>query len=313
MPPVRDQNGTWSLVIVDENDRATQESSDPSYLEALPRYLTLFDPAFIKAKERSEFAFIQTLLAVRGLQDPGWKPYETSLSAINEICAVHAKAESYTAKRHLELWLFGHAVEASEPYEILANLIDISQGGTFHTARFPPNEKGVPQFVDHKIAQLEKAAKSAGMPGVVTPLQEVWDRELRNAIFHSDYSLHGGEVRFTKAGILSSYGHDKIVILVNRALAYFTALRWLRSHHISSYTEPKEVAVHPLNAGAPNERAIVMVREGHGAIGLKDAWTEEDVRAGRFHWRIAHYSEEERQLADADPMRTSFPARVRPG
>ena len=135
MPPVRGQNGTWTLVIASEADKSTQESSDPSYLEALPRYLTLFDPAFTKAKERSEFAFIQTLLAVRGLQDPGWKPYETSLSAINEICAVHAKAESYTAKRHLELWLFGHAIEASEPYEMLANLIDISQGGTFHKLR----------------------------------------------------------------------------------------------------------------------------------------------------------------------------------
>jgi hypothetical protein len=89
------------------------------------------------------------------------------------------------------------------------------------------------------------------------------------------------------------------MILVNRALAYFTALRWLRSHHISSYTEPKEIPVHPLNAGSPNERSIVMVRDGHGAIGLKDAWTEDDIRAGRFDWRIAHYSKEEKRLADS--------------
>ena len=67
MPPLRDENGKWSLAIVTDADRATQENSDRSYLEALPRYLNLFDPAFTKAKERSEFAFIQTLLAVRGL------------------------------------------------------------------------------------------------------------------------------------------------------------------------------------------------------------------------------------------------------
>jgi hypothetical protein len=29
---------------------------------------------------------------------------------------------------------------------------------------------------------------------------EVWDHELRNAIFHSNYSLHGGEVWFKKDG-----------------------------------------------------------------------------------------------------------------
>jgi hypothetical protein len=36
----------------------------------------------------------------------------------------------------------------------------------------------------------------------------------------------------------------------------------------------------------PNERAIVMVREGHGVIGLKDAWTAEELQAGRMPWRI---------------------------
>jgi hypothetical protein len=297
-------------VIVDENDRATQERSNSSYLEALLRYMTLFDPAFTKAKEQSEYAFLETLLGVRGLQDAGWNPYETSFEVIDEMCALHAKAETFKAKRHLELWLYGHVVEASEPYETLANLIDISLGGAFHLVRFPPNDRGVHPSPGVKIDRLREAAQAARMPDLVTPMQEIWDRDLRNAIFHADYSAYGGEVRFRKGGMPLVYGHDQIMVLVNRALAYFTALRLLRSHHISSYTEPKEIAIHPLNVGAPNERAIVMVREGHGAIGLKDAWTEHDVIAGRFHWRIAHYSEEERRLADADPMRASFPARA---
>jgi hypothetical protein len=32
--------------------------------------------------------------------------------------------------------------------------------------------------------------------------------------------------------------------------------------------------MHPENAAFPNEQAIVMVREGHGAIGLKHAWPD---------------------------------------
>jgi hypothetical protein len=107
-------------------------------------------------------------------------------------------------------------------------VIDIAQGGTFFTVRFPPNKRGVPQTPGDKIAQLKKASKAAGMPGIITPMQEVWDRQLRNAIFHSDYSVHGREVRFKKDGMPCTYGHEQVLTLVNRAVAYFTALRCWR-------------------------------------------------------------------------------------
>jgi hypothetical protein len=119
-----------------------------------------------------------------------------------------------------------------------------------------------------KIDRLGRAAKAVGMSDVVTPMQEIWDRDLRNAIFHADYSIYGGEVRFKKNGIPSAYAHDQIMTLVNRALAYFMALRWLRSHHIGSYTEPKEIPVHPLNAAVPNERAC------NGSGILRSDWTQ---------------------------------------
>jgi hypothetical protein len=141
--------------------------------------MTLFDPTFTKAKERSEFFFLWTLLGIRGLQDAGWNPYKTSIEVVDEMCALHAKAETLEAKRHLELWLYGHAVEASEPYELLANLIDVSQGGLFRLMRFQPRRGRGPPSPGDKIKQSEQAAKSAGMDGVVTPMQEVWDRALR--------------------------------------------------------------------------------------------------------------------------------------
>jgi hypothetical protein len=304
---VKGQDGSWSLTIGHET--AEEENSHSSYPEALPRYVTLFDLAFSKAKERSEFALISTLLRVRGLQDAGWDPYETSLAAIGQMRAVHQKVESFYAARHLQLWIYGHIVEASEPYEILSNLIAISQGDTFNITRFPP-QSGRPQSPGGKINQLEQAATSANLPSVVTPLKEVWDRDLRNAIFHSDYSVHGPEVRFKKDGHPHAYGHEEILTLVNRALAYFDALKFLHAHYIGSYTEPKEIAMHPLNAGPPNERAVVMVREGHGAIGLKHAWTLEELKRGHINWHFGRFSMEEMKLIGADPIRASFPARV---
>lgn len=281
--------------------------------------MTLFDPAFTSAKARSEFSFIQTLLAIRGLQDPGWNPFITSIEVIDEMCALHAKAETLEAKRDLELWLYGHAVEASEPYELLANLIDVAQGGLFHLARFPPKKGHGPPSPGDKIKQLEKAAKDAEMTGAVTPMREVWNRDLRNAIFHSDYSRHKGEVRFKqswsdKDGTTHSrffvYKNDEILTLVNRALAYFRALQLLRSHHISLYTEPKEIAGDPRLFNDPNERAVVMVREGHGVIGLKDAWTARELATGHMRWHLARLSNDELMLSELGPTRAFFPARA---
>jgi hypothetical protein len=304
------QDGTWSLLPESEADKATQEQSPGPYFEALPRYFTAFDLAFTRAKERSEYAFIETLLRVRGMQDAGWDPFETSLEAIGQMRAIHAQAESYLAKRHLELWLLGHIVEASEPYEILSNLIAISQGDTFKIIRFPPRNRR-PQSPGGKIDQLEQVATTADLPGVVSPMREVWDRDLRNAIFHSDYSVHGPEVRFKKNGHPHAYGHEEIMTLVNGALAYFDALRFLNAHYIGSYTEPKEIVMHPLNAGAPGERAVVMVREGYGAIGPKHAWTLEELQRGHINWHFGRFSTEEAKLISADPMRALFPDKER--
>jgi hypothetical protein len=305
------KDGAWSLSLESEADKTTQEQSRGPYLEALPRYVTAFDLIFAKATERSEFAFISSLLRVRGLQDGGWDPYESSIEAIDGMRAVYKNIQSHPTARHLELWIYGHIVEASEPYEILSNLIAISQGDTFDLARFP-SKNGRPQSPGRKINQLERAAATANLPSVVTPLKEVWDRDLRNAIFHSDYSVHGPEVRFKKDGHPNVYGEGETLTLVNRALAYFDALKFLHAHYIGSYVEPKEIAMHPLNAAVPNEHAVVMVREGHGAIGLKHAWTLEEIQAGHVPWRIARYSQEEMRLADADQTRALFPARAVP-
>jgi hypothetical protein len=72
MPLLRDRDGNWSIRIDSESEKVGLEKFHASYLEALPRYATLFDLAFRRAKERSEFAFISTLLRVRGHRDAGW-------------------------------------------------------------------------------------------------------------------------------------------------------------------------------------------------------------------------------------------------
>jgi hypothetical protein len=264
MPVARDEDGKWTLQIEDH------EHSDlhPSYVEALPRYLTMFDPAFTCAHDRCEFEFLLSLFRVRGVQGPGWDPYETTLRAIPALVKVHEQIKELEPARHLQLWIYGHILEASEPYELLMNLIHVANGGRFGIDRFPPRSSGRPLSPGEKIDEIKKASYAAGIPEVAAPLIEIWNRDFRNAIFHADYTLHGGEVRTVRP--TNVYAHDQVMTLVNRAIAYHDALAGLYRVHIESYSESKIIKVSPGFSEDPEEHAIVIVREGYGAVGLKD-------------------------------------------
>lgn len=47
-----------------------------------------------------------------------------------------AKIRDFETQRYLFLWLYGHIIEASEPYEIAANLITIIDGERFNINNF---------------------------------------------------------------------------------------------------------------------------------------------------------------------------------
>lgn len=307
MPLVKNDKGRWEI-HVDEGEDALLEQWHPAYREALPKYLTCFDAAFARTREKSEFEFLLCLLRVRGVQPPGWDPYQTTLTAIKSLSKVHdqIKEQDAEAARHLELWLYGHIVEASEPYELLANLIDVSNGGRYKIVRFP-SKSGRPQSPGSKIRQISNWALLSGMPQVVTPLVEVWNREFRNAVFHADYVLHGPEVRTFRP--FRVYSHDEVMSIVNRAMAYHDALANLYRSHIASYTEPGVIPVHPDVSPDPDLKAVVIVRKGFGAVGLKDAWTPQEISAGKIPFRVGRFFQDEVELLDNDHTIALLPAR----
>jgi hypothetical protein len=303
----RDEHGVWTLHL-EEGDEGRNADHD----EAAPRYLTALDPVVERARERSEFEFIYTLLRVRGLQAAGWDAYETTLHAIAAMRKLHddiaAIDENFETARHLQLWTYGHILEASEPYEILANLLDIVNGGRFLAWCFPADDRGRPQSVGRKIELLEAPAGAVGEEQALTPLREIYDRQLRNAVFHADYTLHGGEVRLPVEGV--TYSHEEVMRLINRALAYHDALSLLFRRAVSSYEAPAAIPVHPGFSADPDERATVIVREGHGVVGLKHSLTAGEIAAGGIPWRVGIFTPDEAAALDADPELALLPARA---
>jgi hypothetical protein len=63
-------------------------------------------------------------------------------------------------------------------------------------------------------------------------------------------------------------------------------------------------------AGERREELLVIVREGEGAVGLKDALTADERARGGISFRYAKLYAGERSLLDSDPDLALLPARV---
>ncbi len=280
------------------------------WAEALPRYLDVLDELFWRAQETREFDFLNSLIPVRGMVDPGWDAWRTSREALMTMTPLINDTPDWTTRRHLKLWTWGHTVEASEPYELLRNLVEAADGGRFHIEWFPDvtlaNGRRRPQHPMDKINQIEAAAGKVGLAHVVTPLHEIWDTDLRNAVFHADYALYGSEVRLPKAG--RTLDHDTVEQIVARAAAYIEAVIVLHDHYIREYSEPKLISAEGFDD--PGEQAWVIVREGHGAVGLKHALTPDELASGGIRWQLGFFTPDEVAMLDADPMLARLPART---
>ena len=242
---------------------------NPIYANSLLEYFNALDPLFEEAQKISDFEFITSLLNITGQQDVGWIAFETTEKIFSLINRLKNKINDSEEKLYLLLLLYGLIVEASFPYELIANLINILLGQRYTILNFPDiqTRRGYrPQFPPEKIKKLIEIAKIANIPKSLKPIQEIFNKELRNAIFHSDYVIYGDEVRIPSASKV--YKRAEIINLINKTIAYFETITKLRSTYRLTYNEPKTIKVH-LNFNDQNSKATVMVREGTGAIGIR--------------------------------------------
>lgn len=283
------------------------ESTNKYYAEAFIRYYNAFYKVFLSAFNQCEFSSLLTIFGVRGIEDAGWNPYKSSVQIIQSLIEQNDNIKDYTAQKNLHLWIYGHVMEASEPYEKIMNFLDIITGEQFNALKFPPNKRGNPQTPGQKIKTIVDKAKKLSFSEIEDIYDEIWDRELRNAVFHSDYCLFGDEVRIRSP--YKIYSQDEINKLVNYAYAYFQVIDELLKMFVGQYTEPTVIEPHPKFRTHKGEKALVMVREGYGAIGIKDNWTFEDIKRGMIPYHIGNFYPEESKLMEDNPMTALFPKR----
>jgi hypothetical protein len=181
-------------------------------------------------------------------------------------------------------------------------------GGRWNINNFPDRIRGnyrKPQSVSEKIKKLEHLAENINMPEVMFSFKDIFDRELRNAVFHSDYSLFKGEVRIKNPK--RTYSNQEITDLFNKAVAHFVIISELIKVFIISYEKPRVIPIHPEFSSDPDERAITIIRKGHGLAGLKDNWTVDELKRGHISFKIGRFNRRERVMMDMDPLLTILP------
>ncbi|MGH8094505.1 MAG: hypothetical protein ACREIF_13720 [Chthoniobacterales bacterium] len=281
------------------------------YREACLRYLNILDDAFCRAMRVSEFELINLLIRVRGCGSDDWDPWTSTKQNVKAVrSAIRASEGDYLTERTLQLWLWGHIVEASEPYEIYINLARIISGQRYNFLCFPPVGKSrrLPT-PGEKIAAIKRSAAACGEEKLAMPLHEIWDRAFRNAIFHSEYSLHESDIRIRRPVRVVS--HEEFMILLNRALASHDALCVIESLYRGNFDKPRKIDVHREFAKWPGEKAWVMVREDYGVIGLCDALADGEIseEEGKIRWMVGKFYPEENSATIGGQRQLYFPAR----
>src|SRR6266705_532113 len=148
------------------------------YCDSLLCYLNIFDTAYCRALNQSEFELVSLLIRVRGMEGPGWDPFGSTETTVQSVRRAIDVVQTFEAERTLQLWLYGHIIEASEPYAMLMHLARIIDGERYQAFCFPPKDGRRPQSPSEKIRAIEASAARVALPNLALPLQEIWDRDL---------------------------------------------------------------------------------------------------------------------------------------
>ncbi len=242
-----------------------------NYSKFVEEYMAIFEPLFQKAFEVSEFNLIMTMLAVRGVSDDGWNPYENTESVFEEVYKQQGKFRG-SLGFNINLWMYLHLIECSEHYEIIANLLNTVKGKDYIVANHV-NKKFSNLKVEQKIDKLKSIARSTNFENVSLPFEETFDNRLRNAIGHGDYAIkssdRAGVTIADDSGFPTIYELQKTNDLINRAVAIHVVIRSLMQHYRSFYEKSKVIKSSPAFGHGTPINITLIVRKKYGVIGFR--------------------------------------------
>jgi hypothetical protein len=245
---------------------------------------TLLRPLFSKAQATDEFEFCCSLLRFRGLQSAGWDPLAESLQLMNQVMLLTQAPIDSLFRLRLSLFLYCHATEIDDLYDVIGNLLRVCKGERYSMSPFAgslhPSHKDAKNPAA-KVSRILEWSREVGFPAVGEEFEFMMVKQVRNAFFHSDYTLYDNEFRM-KHGKPIQIGEvqtpivpiDWLVPRMERGINLVLATIELIHEFRRSYTQEKRVRARIL----PNDVEqwlVLTVHPDHGLRGFRGLTEEE--------------------------------------
>lgn len=223
----------------------------------------LFDACFFNTTD-SLFEFVCTLVRSSGIQDSDWDPWyesQATLDDLRNLSSLELPPDRFPdadrTRMRLALLSYSHLTEMDLPYELVANLLSLRLGKKYNVSPFrdlavPTRRKKrglIPKLIapspGKKIVRIRELSDAAKLPQIGAAFEEIYDNEIRNSIYHSDYTLTNKEFRMRSGVRLSRAGkHFSPVVqlaelseLITDAFAFFSALFALYDRCTASFID----------------------------------------------------------------------------
>jgi len=135
------------------------------------------------------------------------------------------------------------------------------------------------------------------MDNCIFPFYEIFDKDLRNAIFHADFTVYKGEVRINLGDSTKKiYTQEEMQKIINKMFAFLVAFENIILYYKQSYESPKIINTPAEAEFDDNEKAITILRSGDGLVGLKDTFTHEEIKNGKIPWHFGHFRKYEIEI-----------------
>lgn len=161
----------------------------------------ILKPLFLRAQAVDEFEFCCAILRIRGIEEAGWDPLIESGNLLQQVLSlVHAPIEEKLRIRLL-LFLYCHATEMDDLYDVIGNLLRVCQGERCSMAPFvgvlhlSGKDAKTPSA---KITRINEWGMHVGFPKIGETLQYMLVKQVRNAFFHSAYTIHKDQFRIKR-------------------------------------------------------------------------------------------------------------------
>jgi hypothetical protein len=200
------------------------------------------------------YQMIDTLLEIAcclvragGIEDKDWDPIIESgalVADLQQLADSHLDALQFPhpdrTRARLALLMYCHVTEADFFYHSLANVLRIDHGSKYSIDPFLDlwtirKNQRIPPPLGKKIKRVSDLA-AAKHPGVTNLIDRVYFKDIRNSVFHADYTLTDEQFRMRHGLYTSASGTSSMTIpldelnsIIRRGLTFYSSIMTLHA------------------------------------------------------------------------------------